>query len=198
MKTLIKNGEAQAGVGTLIIFIAMVLVAAVAAAVLLQTQGQMNAKSSQTVKAAATAISENLNIVAIDGIANGNTLTNINITVQGAPGSSTIDLSKVLLKVQGQVYNYSTSGPSSTTFGVWPIRLANYTSDVSTLGAPGAYTNFASPGLDPGSMARLDVAGLSLTPNTYVTLSLTPQSGATVTNPVTLPAFSGTNISIYP
>ncbi len=198
MKTLIKSGEAQAGVGTLIIFIAMVLVAAVAAAVLLQTQGQMNAKSSQTVKSAATAISENLNIIAIDGIANGTTLTSLNVSVQGAPGSSTIDLSKVLLKVQGQTYNFSTSGPSSTTFGVWPLRLANYTSDVSTLGPTGNYTTINPPMLDPGSIARLDISSLSLTANTYVTLSLTPQSGATVTNPVTLPAFSGTNISIYP
>lgn len=193
MKALIKNEEAQAGVGTLIIFIAMVLVAAVAAAVLLQTQGQMNAKSSQTVKSAATAISENLNLIAIDGIQSNNALTGINITVQGAPGSSVIDLSKVLLKVQGQVYNFST-GPGTTTFGVMPIRLANN----SNLGTIGAYSS--SPMLDPGSIARLDagVTGLSLQPNTYVTLSLTPQSGATITNPITIPAFSGTNVSIYP
>ncbi len=196
MKSLIKNEGAQAGVGTLIIFIAMVLVAAVAAAVLLQTQGQMNAKSSETVKAASTAIGENLNIVAIDGIASGTTLTNLSVTVQGAPGSSTIDLSKVIIKVQGQFYNFSnsTSGGSSNSFGVWPIRLATN----STLGSYGSYST-GNPGLDTGSIARLDIVAPSgLTPNTYVTLSLTPQSGATVTNPVTLPAFSGTNISIYP
>ncbi len=197
MTALIKNGEAQAGVGTLIIFIAMVLVAAVAAAVLLQTQGQMNAKSSQTVKSAATAIGENLIIVAIDGSVSNNALTGLNVTVQGAPGSSTIDLSKVILKAQGQVYNFSnsTSGGSATSFGIWPIRLANG----STLGSLGSYST-GTPGLDTGSIARLDlsVASLNLQPNTYVTLALTPQSGATINNPVTLPAFSGTSVSIYP
>ncbi len=206
MKSLIKNEGAQAGVGTLIIFIAMVLVAAVAAAVLLQTQGQMNAKSTQTVKAAATAIGENINIVAIDGINNGNTLNSLNITIAGASGSSTVDLSKVLLKVQGQPYYYlaGTAGAfpaiGSGNFSVYILRLS--TSGSTSLGSTGlsTWSNSTAPGLDPGSLARLDlnVSSFALGPNTPVTLSLTPQSGATVNNPITLPAFSTSNISIYP
>lgn len=205
MKVLIKNEEAQAGVGTLIIFIAMVLVAAVAAAVLLSTQGTMNAKSAQITKSSATAVGENINFVGVAGVQSSNVLNGINITIQGAPGSSVIDLSRVVLTIQGQNFNYSalwgngTPSQPTNSFGVWPIRLA-LTSDVTTLGGVGSYSSVAAPGLDPGSLVRLDanVAGLSLGPSASVSLTLTPQSGAPVPFPVMLPAFSGANVSIYP
>jgi flagellin FlaB len=60
MKALIKNEEAQAGIGTLIIFIAMVLMAAVAPAVLIHKREVMNAKSTQIPKEASAMVCENL------------------------------------------------------------------------------------------------------------------------------------------
>jgi flagellin FlaB len=208
MKALIKNEEAQAGVGTLIIFIAMVLVAAVAAAVLIQTQGQMNAKASSTTKSASTAIGENLNIVAVDGQNSGGVLSSLNITLQVAPGGSSVDLSKVLLKVQGQPYNYSATAsgtgttPSSVpnAFSVYALRLSSNTSQALTTLGTNTWSLVLSPQLGPGDLARLDLTttSLALTQNTPITLSITPANGAPISNPVTLPAFTATNISIYP
>ncbi len=204
MKALIKNEEAQAGVGTLIIFIAMVLVAAVAAAVLIQTSGVMQSKSTTTTKEAAAAISENLVVEAIDGNATGaGYLNNISITVRPAAGSSQIDLSKVLLKIGSTPYNYSTTiisystTPLSGTFRVFVLRDP---------GAPNGalnasindYTATASPGLASGALARLDIGGFSIASKASITISLTPEKGSAFTLPVTLPAIVAGNNAIYP
>jgi flagellin FlaB len=197
MKTLIKNEEGQAGVGTLIIFIAMVLVAAVAAAVLLQTSGVMQSKSTTTTKEAAATIAENIVVESIDGVAaNPGTLDSVNITVRLAAGGSDIDLSKVLLKVNSNFYNYSTSSISANQFRVYTLRDPN-----NGTGAPAySYTGATSPTLKAGALARIDtsITGLGLQSKAIMTIALTPEKGTTYSLPVTLPAIAAGNNSIYP
>ncbi|MDO8728159.1 MAG: hypothetical protein Q7J35_19060 [Candidatus Methanoperedens sp.] len=199
MKTIIKNEHAQAGVGTLIIFIAMVLVAAVAAAVLIQTSGVMQSKSSTTTKEAASAISENILIEAIDGVTSSTSLTALNITVKIAAGGSDIDLSKLLLKVKSTNFNYSTTGNGSNVFRIYTIRdPENGTGSVIN-----DWTSSANPTLKAGALARIDVnvSGLSeLTSRKPITISLTPEKGSTYSLPLTLPSISTvkTDLAIYP
>jgi flagellin FlaB len=196
MKALLRNEEAQAGVGTLIIFIAMVLVAAVAAAVLLQTSGVMQSKSTTTTKEAAAAIAENIAIEGVEGINSAGTLTDLNITIKIAAGGTTVDLSKVLLKVNGQNYNYTNTTAAGNQFRVFVLRQ-----DGTSLGlATGQYSTSNNPSLDAGALARLDldVVALGLQQKKAMTIALTPEKGATVNLPVTLPAFSTASIAIYP
>jgi archaellin len=163
---------------------------------------QKDSKISSTTKAGSVAIGENLNIVAIDGVDNPTsaTLTALNISLQATPGSSSIDLSKVLVNIQGQTYNYGVFGSSATgnVFQVYVLRLANPNSP--SLGNLNRYSTLPNPSIGPGDEARLDlnVTSLDMGQNTPITISLTPQSGATVTNPVTIPAFKGPSVSIYP
>jgi len=197
MKTIMQNERAQAGVGTLIIFIAMVLVAAVAAAVLIQTSGVMQAKSTSTTKEAAAAIGENIAVESVDGINNGTVLTALNITIKVAAGGSAMDLSKVLLKINSNTYNYTDAAtPSGNQFKVWVLRqegtgLGSSTND---------YSDSANPSLDSGALARIDVGvdSIGVAQKKVITIALTPEKGATFNLPLTLPGFTSTTISIYP
>ncbi|WP_257299907.1 archaellin/type IV pilin N-terminal domain-containing protein [Haloarchaeobius sp. FL176] len=86
----------QVGIGTLIIFIAMVLVAAVAAGVLINTAGMLEAKASDTSTDAQSQVSNHIVAVSATGEVNdnGTGIKKVNITLMQAAGAGDIDLSK--------------------------------------------------------------------------------------------------------
>lgn len=89
--------NAEMGVGTLIIFIAMLLVAAVAAGVLIQTAGSLQEKSLATGQQAENQIATNaetIEVSATDG-RNGN-LTDFSQLMKLSPGSAQIKLDQVI------------------------------------------------------------------------------------------------------
>lgn len=93
---MFRKGEM--GVGTLIVFISMLLVAAVAAGVLIQTAGTLQEKSIATGQQASSQIAthaETIEISATDG-RNAN-LTDFNQLIKLAPGSDAIKLEQVIL-----------------------------------------------------------------------------------------------------
>ncbi len=92
-----KDTYAQVGIGTLIIFIAMVLVAAVAASVLIQTSGVLQQKAQTTGRQATQEVSSNMVIKSIEGVRASSSSDPSNI-------SDTIDLLK--LKVALNVGSY--------------------------------------------------------------------------------------------
>jgi len=106
LKRLIKGkDDASAGIGTMIIFIAMVLVAAVAASVLIDTSNALQIKAKKTGSDTLAEVSMGINILDICGETGTRTIGgtshsgihNMTITITPRAGSKDIDLSETLL-----------------------------------------------------------------------------------------------------
>jgi len=100
--------KAEMGVGTLIVFIAMLLVAAVAAGVLIQTAGSLQEKSLSTGQQARAQISTNARVIEVSATngRNGN-LTDFQQIVKLSPGSDAIKLDQI-------IFTFNTKDSTST------------------------------------------------------------------------------------
>ncbi len=104
----INEKKGEMGVGTLIVFIAMLLVAAVAAGVLIQTAGSLQEQSLSTGQQARSQISTNARAIEVSGTdgRNGN-LTDFQEIIKLAPGSDPIKLTQV-------IFTFNTKDRTST------------------------------------------------------------------------------------
>ncbi len=122
MFSLKVNSKADTGIGTLIVFIAMVLVAAVAAAVLINTAGQLQTRAQTTGSQTTQQVASGLGIQAIYG-QDSNIVTPeaglieyMAIYVTPNAGSSPINLGNVTVSLTYQGFSASlTYAPSNAT-----------------------------------------------------------------------------------
>ncbi|TKX75432.1 flagellin [Halorubrum sp. GN11_10-6_MGM] len=105
-----EEQRGQVGIGTLIVFIAMVLVAAIAAGVLINTAGFLQTQAEATGEESTAQVSDRLQIVSQSGnvtdlnvTGNGDerAIDKLQITVAQSPGAGNIDLSEVSVELIG-------------------------------------------------------------------------------------------------
>jgi flagellin FlaB len=102
------------GIGAMIVFIAMVLVAGIAASVLIQTANRLEIQAMTTGQQTTGEISTGLHVIEIGASKSGSGLRNMTITVVPRSGSKDIDLSKAYIEISDTskkcVLTYNSAG----------------------------------------------------------------------------------------
>lgn len=121
----INKNEGDMGIGTMILFIAMVLVAAVAAALLISTAGDLNQQAQETGRLAQQEISSGFQVVEVFGVdcADGSNtdspgtadddIDDLFLKMKLNAGSQKVDMSNVVIEITGKDFE------RSLTFGDW-------------------------------------------------------------------------------
>jgi len=95
------DSRGQVGIGTLIIFIALVLVAAVAAGVLVNTSGELQSQAADTGSDAQSEVSNQIDVLSATGEVTGSdpyNVTKLTFEVKKSAGADPIDLSAATIQ----------------------------------------------------------------------------------------------------
>jgi len=124
------NDRGQVGIGTLIVFIAMVLVAAIAAGVLINTAGLLQSQAEATGEETSQQISDRVQVTTVTGtVGNDSTddseglnetrVDEVGLTVFRSPGSGDLDLTNVIIEVfaNGESDTLTFDGDSENVIG---------------------------------------------------------------------------------
>jgi len=193
-----QEDRGQVGIGTLIVFIAMVLVAAIAAGVLINTAGFLQTQAEATGQESTDQVSDRIEVVSSVGIvaSTDSELDEIRVSVTKAAGAGDIDLDATTIQVVGPsgqanlVSNLSATAASEVGSGEFAIKndSGSYVSSSAnavvgdgerfTLVINPAATDSVFSNFPQGSEATLDIVAPS-SATTSVTLNSPDLYGST-------------------
>jgi len=126
-ETILDEEErGQVGIGTLIVFIAMVLVAAIAAGVLINTAGFLQTQAEATGEESTSQVSDRIQIVSTSGDVDGSqNVDTVRFVVALAPGSSPIDLTQTTIQLIGEQGEATDSGQDLVDSGTGDTGISN-------------------------------------------------------------------------
>lgn len=189
-----SDDRAEMGISTMIVFIAAVLVAAIAAAVLIDTGSRLQERSQRTGNEVTNQVSSNLLLVGAQGdrpSVTGNVLT-VHLLVSLAPGSSDVDLSQLLVQVKTEnlsvPFSYMDAPTDATHFNTTGIRDEDH-----------SHTG-ATPVMNAGDLVQinldLNAAGIPLEPRRHMQVTLLPEVGVVYHADLSAPASFGNDLVI--
>lgn len=179
-KCLKDNDSGDVGVGTLIIFISMVLVAAVAAAVLIYTTGALQQKATKTSKEATQQISSNMivdKVLGDRGDSLNESIQSLKVRIKPDVGTTNIDLRQVIVTVMDN--GTRSDLKYDTNYSAVAVRDEDSSFSVST------------PVLNSGDLVEINVnsasLNFSLAPRKTFWISLNQELGQSINLEITTP-----------
>ena len=196
--------KADMGIGTLIIFISMILVAAIAAGVLIQTATSLQNTALLTGERSKSQVSTSIRPIVVygeDGSVN-NSIDNIYMTLKLAPGSDAVRLGDLLLEFSlknvsaNLVYNSSTN----TTAGQSCSNLTAVTSSHFFTEILIGGENQAEGYLQRGDVVKLCFRSeRSVTEDESISITLIPKVGSPTVIQTALPdIITEQRVNIFP
>ncbi len=201
MKKMISDEQGEFGIGSLIIFIAMVIVAAVTATLLINTAYQLQQQAQETSQEALQDVSTGVKIISMGGYRYNatwgttapyrNTIDWITIKITPIAGSPPVNISALVIMVS--------DGYLSTSLVYSPTLTFSPTTSPppSSAGVFGAQMIRDMPPESKGTLTQGDIAelyfnataaGLNLEPQTQLTIRIVPKHGVPAVEMINTPS----------
>ncbi|MEM4258252.1 MAG: flagellin [Candidatus Thermoplasmatota archaeon] len=115
-KKLKENDIGDVGIGAMIVFIAMVLVAGIAASVLIQTSGKLETQAMSTGQQTIAEVATGIAVEKVSGKNEGSKIVRLAIEIRPRAGTKDVDLSTVVVEISdSQTKNLFTYSPTYFT-----------------------------------------------------------------------------------
>jgi len=185
------DDRGQVGIGTLIVFIAMVLVAAIAAGVLINTAGFLQSSAEETGQQSSDQVTNRLevvNTVGVDIDSTNSEVDTVQVTVKKAPGAANIDIGSTIAQFVLSSGSYDLTVDSAS-----PETTASDHFAVSTVQDDDTSITDSQVLNDPSDRATLEfdietIQGSNgLAEGETANIQLNTQSGGSTTVTVTVP-----------
>ncbi|MCZ7402375.1 MAG: hypothetical protein O8C61_09145 [Candidatus Methanoperedens sp.] len=201
---IFDNEKADIGIGTLIIFIAMILVAAVAAVVLIYSTGVLQQKATLAAKDAPAKVTSNIVVETVIGDRVNSSVPGLQpgiqsllIRIKPEVGTASMDVRQIVISIissdGNEILRYSNNTQTANTFSAIPVRDEDrsFSPDI--------------PVINSGDLVDLVFYTLNYTnpiliPKQTISLSINQERGASINLEITAPNSFGINryVALYP